>query len=126
MVVVALALAAVASRAEETSARVRLRETLVKDFPFRAPTKPAATQAAPTEADAASADPEVVVLPQLDVHGVHPRIERAEARAIERSVTLAPADTVTLGTGLRERDIGKVRIGTTRILYVPVHLKISW
>jgi len=39
---------------------------------------------------------------------------------------LGPQNHSKFGTGVHEKDIGKVRISAVTVLYVPIFVKLSW
>jgi hypothetical protein len=37
-----------------------------------------------------------------------------------------PQNTTKFGTGMRQRDFGKVRVSTVTIFYIPIFIGASW
>lgn len=113
--------------AEDAAPRSRASRALLESFPYRpSPPPTVPKEQIPIPESTETNDSDVIVLPQLDVHSLSPRTERSLDRAVERSQMFAPVDTTRVGTGVRERDFGKVRATARTILYVPVALKFSW
>lgn len=123
---IAFFLQAAVAQAEDAPVRSRMRHAVLDAFPYRPPADAPAPRAVPPPGSDGETDPEIVVLPQYDVSAQSARMERNLARAIERSRGSGPINESRFGTGVHERDLGKVRAGATTILFVPVHLKFSW
>jgi hypothetical protein len=69
-------------------------------------------------------DPDLVIMPQLEVRA-RPYDQGLPA-AIANWRDPRPRNDTKFGTGVREKDFGKVRASVVTILYVPVLLNFSW
>jgi hypothetical protein len=110
---------------ERSSSKVR--RVILESFPYVPPAREkAAEDSSPilVRAQPAPVDADVVVLSKLEV----------TASAYERHLPAAmaayrdprPRNTTRFGTGVRQKDFGKVRASVTTILYVPVFFGLSW
>lgn len=114
--------AASAQTLEEADSAARSKHEALNGFAFvnaTAPTPSAPTDdgpliKAPTEL---SQDPEVVVMEELKVT---PLMDRDLGVDIKKTRPLKAASHVKFGTGVHEKDFGKIRASAVTILYVPV------
>lgn len=95
---------------------------------FRYQSQPGTNAPGPTPAEvtvSSPADaPEAVALPTFEV----------EARALDRGLVTAMANARSpepqkrgkFGTGVQEKDFGKVRAFTVTVLYIPIFVGVRW
>lgn len=69
-------------------------------------------------------DPDTVYLPKFEVED-RP-LPRGLAEAIEKSRFAGPQNKSRLGTGIHEKDFGKVRGSVVTVFYIPIFAGLSW
>jgi hypothetical protein len=69
-------------------------------------------------------DPDTVYLPKFEVED--PPLPRGLAEAIAKSRFTGPQNKSRLGTGIREKDFGKVRASVVTVFYIPIFAGLSW
>jgi hypothetical protein len=69
-------------------------------------------------------DPDTVYLPKFEVED-RP-LPRGLAEAIEKSRFAGPQNKSRLGTGIHEKDFGKVRGPVVTVFYIPIFAGLSW
>ncbi|HEY0944529.1 MAG TPA: hypothetical protein VGD81_04650 [Opitutaceae bacterium] len=102
-----------------------IQRAIVESFPYNSNFRaenPETESPQPTQPS--DVDSEVVTLPEVEVR-TH-TFDRQLAAALENSQPLAPRNHTVLGTGIREKDFGKVRGHVATVFYVPVRFGISW
>lgn len=113
-------------RAHRARVRLEMREAVLQTFPYdpslrKESVDPEAGPEAPTKAQS---DPDLVV---LDTYEVRSRaFDRGLPEAIRRYHPPGPQNRTKFGTGIRQKDFGKVRASMVTILYIPVLVGFSW
>ena len=69
-------------------------------------------------------EPEIIVLPKFEVKS-RP-LPRGLVEAVAASRPLEPQNQSKLGTGVHEKDFGKVRAYAVTVLYVPIMFGLRW
>jgi len=69
-------------------------------------------------------DSEIIVLPKYDVRSGP--LPRGLTEAIAKARPLGPQNHSKLGTGIHEKDFGKVRFSAVTVLYIPIFVGLSW
>lgn len=113
-------------KAHRARVRLLMRAAVTESFSYdgtaRAETNPPVAADVPTRA--AQTDPDVVV---LDTFEVRTRaFDRDLPSAIKKWRPSGPQNNTRFGTGVREKDFGKVRASVVTILYIPVLVGFSW
>lgn len=119
-----LAFVFVAGRGESeirTDMRRAVREGFRYDPAVRATSL---EQPAPELAPQVEGDPEIVVLPKFEVKS--PPLPRGLVAAVAASRPLEPQNKSKWGTGVHEKDFGKVRAYAVTVLYVPILFGFRW
>src|SRR4051812_45566787 len=105
----------------------RVRRALLERFPYDPAARPkAAKEISPilVRAQPAPGDAEVVVMSQIEV------TERVRERDLTAAIASwrdpGPRNDSRFGTGVHQKDLGKVRASVVTILYVPVFFGLSW
>lgn len=70
------------------------------------------------------ADPDVLLMPKFEVFA--DEFDRGLHEAILNYRDPRPINNTRFGTGLRQKDFGKVRAGVVTIFYIPVMFGLSW
>jgi hypothetical protein len=70
------------------------------------------------------ADPDVLLMPKFEVFA--DEVDRGLHEAILNYRDPRPINNTRFGTGLRQKDFGKVRAGVVTILYIPIMFGLSW
>ena len=111
----------------ETQTHAEMRRVIFESFRFD-PESPAKNQEKPVPdpdlAQPVESDPELIVLPKFEIRS-RP-LPRGLAEAIATSRPLEPQNHSRFGTGIHEKDFGKVRAYAVTVLYVPICLGLSW
>lgn len=81
-------------------------------------------QPAPDSLPEVKNDAEIIVLPKYEVKS-RP-LPRGLTQAIAKARPLGPQNHSKLGTGIHEKDFGKVRVSAATVLYVPIFVGLSW
>jgi hypothetical protein len=120
--------AAVWSQTEDEADRAfRSKRAVLSGFSFVEASAPAATdQGGPPTGKASAealADPDVIQMKEMRVS---PLVDRDLAADIKKTRPLKAQSHAKFGTGVYEKDFGKVRAAAVTILYVPVVVGISW
>ncbi|HEX2851820.1 MAG TPA: hypothetical protein VHO24_01185 [Opitutaceae bacterium] len=105
----------------------KVRQAIVGSFSYN----PSAREKAPEQsspvlvsAQPVAVDPDVVVMAKLEV--TSRAYERGLPSAIANWRDPSPQNNSRFGTGLHQKDFGKVRASMVTILYVPILVGISW
>jgi len=102
-----------------------VRRAVIESYRFdptslaTSPAKPLPELKQPMESD-----PEIVVLPIFET--TSRRVPRGLDEAIAKSRSLGPTNESKFGTGVHEKDFGKVRAFAYTILYIPICFGLSW
>jgi hypothetical protein len=72
----------------------------------------------------AQAGPDVLLMPKFEVFA--DEVDRGLHQAILNYRDPRPINNTRFGTGLRQKDFGKVRAGMVTIFYIPVMIGFSW
>jgi hypothetical protein len=102
-----------------------VRQAVLDSFKYNPVAQaPSLDQPVPSLAPAVESDTEIVVMPKFEVR------TRPLARGLEEAMAKArpvePQNHSTLGTGVHEKDFGKVRAFAVTVLYVPILFGLSW
>jgi hypothetical protein len=112
--------------AHRAKVRLLIRDAIRETFPYD-PAAPKESTGAVSEGEPspqASSDPNTIV---LDKYNVRSRaFERDLPIAIQRWRPSGPQNKTKFGTGIRQKDFGKVRASMVTILYIPVLIGFSW
>lgn len=129
LVVVALAGMAVMTHAAETRVRAQLTKAILDRHPYQ-PAEPAKSTEPPS-ADQSAPRPaaplgglDIVVLPKYEVRSAS--VTRGLTEEMVRSRPPGPINQHTFGTGVYQKDFGKVRVGVVTILFIPIQIGMSW
>ena len=76
------------------------------------------------QASQGALDPEVVLMPKVEV--TSRRFDRDLPAAIANWRPTGPQNHTKFGTGIRQKDFGKVRASVMTIFYIPVGVGLSW
>lgn len=115
------------SRLRVTSPSSVVSGALRESFRYDASLRAQAVQAASADShDAASADDDsdVVLLPKMAVN--ERPLPRDLGADIARWRSQAPQNHTRLGTGIHQKDFGKVRVGVMTLFYIPIAVGASW
>jgi hypothetical protein len=123
------AVAVTSSRGEESdtaNARSNLRRVIRESFRYDPNARPKSSgQFSPAlVAPQNAVDPETVVMAKLEVRS-RP-IDHGLSEAIAKYRDPRPQNNRKFGTGVIEKDFGKVRMSAATILYIPIAIGISW
>lgn len=113
--------------AEEDSAvsRPELKRAALASFSFTETPAPVAGVTATEKKDVkASEDDSLVVMDKMKVSAKF--WDRDLDADIHKTVSLKPINSSKFGTGLHQKDFGKVRGSVVTVLYVPIMIGISW
>ncbi len=110
---------------DEAKSRSILRSALHESFPY----DPSARTKRPEQSSVDQAaqgtdDSEIVVLPDVEV--TSRVLDRGLTAAIANQKPTGPQNHSKFGTGIHEKDFGKVRASVITILYIPVGFGLSW
>lgn len=109
----------------ETGNRSNMRRALRESFHYDPAVRAKSLeQPAPELAPEVEGDPEIIVLPKYMVES-RP-LPRGLVEAVAASRSLEPQNQSRLGTGIHEKDFGKVRAYAVTVLYVPILVGFSW
>jgi hypothetical protein len=112
--------------AHRAKVRLLIRDAIRETFPYdpAAPKENTSSVLAAEPSPQASSDPSIIV---LDKYNVRSRaFERDLPIAIQRWRPSGPQNKTKFGTGIRQKDFGKVRASMVTILYIPVMIGFSW
>jgi hypothetical protein len=101
-----------------------MRAEAVSAFEYNSCEQNQDSDAAVADSGLPASDPDVVHLETVEVGA--PRFGRELERAIESYRMHLPLNTQVMGTGVIQKDYGKLRVSRMSVLYVPVQLKFSW
>ena len=102
-----------------------VRGALRASFPYDPDARRKVSEASGDDPSAqATLDPAVVILPKVEVSSRV--LDRRLPEAIANRRPPGPQNHSRFGTGIHEKDFGKVRASVVTILYVPVLIGISW
>lgn len=109
-----------------------MRQALLREYRYT-PEAPDATTASDATASSPTpdarptptAESDAVILERITV------VDTSEFRELEKTMRSprpprGPQNTRKFGTGIRERDLGKVRLSTVTIFYIPIFIGASW
>jgi hypothetical protein len=118
------ALTAVIIRAE-TGTHPEIRRAIRESFQY-SPVAQTSTEEppAPILAPEVKIDSDIIVLPKYEVRS-RP-LPRGLTEAIAKSRSFEPQNHSKFGTGIHEKDFGKVRFSAVTVLYIPVLVGLSW
>lgn len=113
-------------QAHRAKVRLLIRDAIRETFPYdpAAHKENSGSVAAAEPSPQAPADPNVVLLDKYEVRSR--AFERDLPIAIQRWRPSGPQNKTKFGTGIREKDFGKVRASMVTILYIPVLVGFSW
>lgn len=80
--------------------------------------------AAKTDEDPSQDDPNIVRLRKMEITAS--KVDATLDMAIKKYAGSKPESQRALGTGVIERDFGKVRMDTITVLYIPLQIGFSW
>jgi hypothetical protein len=112
--------------AHRAKVRLLIRDAIRETFPYdpAAPKENTGSALAGEPSPQANSDPNIIV---LDNYNVRSRaFERDLPLAIQRWRPSGPQNKTKFGTGIRQKDFGKVRASMVTILYIPVLVGFSW
>ncbi|MGC4074333.1 MAG: hypothetical protein QM760_17835 [Nibricoccus sp.] len=116
---------AAASSHGEPERQSEVRRAIFDDFRYDPEFRKAyEEQAAADPQSSIMNDPDTVYLPKFEVED-RP-LPRGLAEAVEKSRFAGPQNNTQLGTGIREKDFGKVRASVVTVLYIPIFAGLSW
>lgn len=109
----------------ETGPHPEIRQAILADFQYLlvVPEK-GVDLIVPSLTRPLESDSELMVLPKFEVRS--PRLPEGLAEAITRSRPDGPQNDSKLGTGIHEKDFGKVRAFVATVLYIPISIGFSW
>jgi hypothetical protein len=109
----------------ETGPRTEIQQAILNSFQYRLVAKTNdQEQPTPDVAPAVGIDSDIIVLPKYEVRS-RP-LPRGLTEAIARSRSLGPQNQSKFGTGIHEKDFGKIRVSAITVLYIPVLVGLSW
>ena len=109
----------------ESEAHPEMRRAIVESFRYNPELKTKNDEQPVLDlGDSVKSDPEVIILPKFEVK--ERRVPRGLADAIATAKPLGPQNHSKFGTGVHEKDIGKVRISAVTVLYVPIFVSLRW
>jgi hypothetical protein len=115
--------------AERTRLRGRMRQMLLREYRYTPETSDAsiATTHKPAQDTILrpSDESDAVILERITV------VDTYDFRELEKAVNSphppkGPQNTRKFGTGIRQRDFGKVRLSTVSVFYIPIFIGASW
>lgn len=101
-----------------------LRESFRYDASIRAQAVPAAAADSSDAASATDDDSDVVLLPKMAVN--ERPLPRDLGADIARWRSQAPQNHTRLGTGIHQKDFGKMRVSVMTLFYIPIAVGASW
>jgi hypothetical protein len=101
-----------------------MKRRALAGFSFDVKAKPDATQERAPEEPAEFRDPNVVQMETVQV--TTSALDRDLAADVKKTKGLRGESHRKLGTGVVEKDFGKVRMSAVTILYVPILVGFSW
>jgi hypothetical protein len=103
-----------------------IRQALAQNFPYQPEIRAKTQEQSASEVlqPQGELDPEVVVLPKFEVRSR--ALDRDLPAAIANYKSTAPQNHSKLGTGIHEKDFGKVRLSCVTVLYIPIQVGIGW
>jgi hypothetical protein len=113
------------AQSDEARPHPEIRKAIVERFPYNSQAK--ALSVARSNQDpttVTTVDPEIVILPPFEVRSR--LLDRNLTAAIENWRPPSPQNHSRFGTGIHEKDIGKVRAGVVTVLYIPILVGFSW
>lgn len=113
------------SKAENTAARTSLQRALRESFHYDPGARPKSIdQSSEEQKQESEPDPDLLYLPKLEVKG--PRVDRGFAEAIATARPTGPQNISKWGTGIHQKDFGKLRLSVVTVLFIPINAGISW
>ncbi len=109
----------------EERSHPELRTAILREFVFVPKPKPVDSENAPTaETTPSAADPDVIVLDKMVVydHVLYRNLKTDMAKARP----LAAQSHSKFGTGIHEKDFGRIRAYSVTILFIPILVGASW
>ena len=108
-----------------TKSRSILRSALHASFPYDPGARAKSPEAsAADQAPQGALDPEIVLMPKVEV--TSRVLDRGLTAAIANWRPTGPQNHSKFGTGIHQKDFGKVRASVITILYIPVGFGLSW
>ena len=103
----------------------RIRRAILAEHTFTEPPKPLVIRESPATSDPkGQADYDTLTMETVTVEGT--RVHRDLHADVLKAGALKASSTSRLGTGTRQKDLGKVRASVTTLFYIPVNAGISW
>jgi hypothetical protein len=116
---------AVAAAEGEIGARSEMRRAVVESFRYNPEMRQEIEELTASNLEVpVPTDSDVVILEKFEVN--ERPVPRGLADAIAKARPLGPQNHSRFGTGIHQKDFGKVRFSAVTILYVPVFLQLSW
>jgi hypothetical protein len=109
----------------ETGERIEIRQAVLESFRYSPVASPSnQEQPASDPTPRVESDSETIVLPKYDVRS-RP-LPRGLNEAVAKSRPMGPQNHTKFGTGIQEKDFGKVRLSAITVLYIPIGVGLSW